>query len=141
MRADDLRRDGLRETGALLGDELRQALRQRCNELDVALAPGLGTELPPDAPPTMVFQMFPTVYEIPFHYPHPVTGRETSRALPGAVVTSSTLGMPPEIAAELRAIRAQLGQPVTTEVTVETVTEAVREYIEDELHPGQGVAL
>ena len=31
-------------------DELRQALRQRCNELDVALAPGLGTELPPDAP-------------------------------------------------------------------------------------------
>jgi glycosyltransferase involved in cell wall biosynthesis len=31
-------------------DELRQALRQRCNELDVVLAPGLGTELPPDAP-------------------------------------------------------------------------------------------
>jgi hypothetical protein len=31
-------------------DELRQALRQRCHELDVALAPGLGTELPPDAP-------------------------------------------------------------------------------------------
>ena len=31
-------------------DELRQALRQRCNELDAALAPGLGTELPPDAP-------------------------------------------------------------------------------------------
>ncbi|MGH9240261.1 MAG: glycosyltransferase [Vicinamibacterales bacterium] len=31
-------------------DELRQALRQRCKELDLALAPGLGTELPPDAP-------------------------------------------------------------------------------------------
>lgn len=31
-------------------DELRQALRERCRELDSALAPGLGTELPPDAP-------------------------------------------------------------------------------------------
>ncbi|HET9193483.1 MAG TPA: glycosyltransferase [Vicinamibacterales bacterium] len=31
-------------------DELRQALLRRCHELDVALAPGLGTELPPDAP-------------------------------------------------------------------------------------------
>lgn len=30
--------------------ELRQALRQRCDELDVALAPRPGTELPPDAP-------------------------------------------------------------------------------------------
>jgi glycosyltransferase involved in cell wall biosynthesis len=32
-------------------DELRQAFNQRCRELDAALAPGLGTELPPDAPP------------------------------------------------------------------------------------------
>jgi glycosyltransferase involved in cell wall biosynthesis len=32
-------------------DELRQALNQRCRELDRALVPGLGTELPPDAPP------------------------------------------------------------------------------------------
>lgn len=31
-------------------DELRQALNQRCRELDSALAPRLGTELPPDAP-------------------------------------------------------------------------------------------
>ena len=31
-------------------DELRQAFLQRCYELDVALAPRLGTELPPDAP-------------------------------------------------------------------------------------------
>jgi hypothetical protein len=44
-----------------------------------------------------------------------------------------------EILAELRAIRAQLGQPVTVEtVTVETVTEAVHEYIEDAL-PGRAV--
>jgi len=31
-------------------DELRQAFNQRCRELDSALAPRLGTELPPDAP-------------------------------------------------------------------------------------------
>src|SRR5687768_1930385 len=30
--------------------ELRQAFNQRCQELDSALAPRLGTELPPDAP-------------------------------------------------------------------------------------------
>jgi glycosyltransferase involved in cell wall biosynthesis len=31
-------------------DELRQAFSDRCRELDSALAPGPGTELPPDAP-------------------------------------------------------------------------------------------
>jgi glycosyltransferase involved in cell wall biosynthesis len=31
-------------------DELRQTFNQRCRELDSALAPRLGTELPPDAP-------------------------------------------------------------------------------------------
>jgi hypothetical protein len=37
--------------------------------------PGPSTEIPPDAPPTMSFAMFPAVYDIPFHYPNPVTGR------------------------------------------------------------------
>lgn len=42
-----------------------------------------------------------------------------------------------KILAELRAIRAQLGQPVITEtVTVETVTEAVHEFIEGALTEG-----
>ncbi|HEU4626738.1 MAG TPA: nuclear transport factor 2 family protein [Steroidobacteraceae bacterium] len=37
--------------------------------------PGPSKELPPDAPPTLVFRMFPNVYDIPFHYANPVTGR------------------------------------------------------------------
>lgn len=36
--------------------------------------PGPSKDLPPDAPPTLVFQMFPVVYDIPFHYANPVTG-------------------------------------------------------------------
>jgi hypothetical protein len=37
--------------------------------------PGPSKDLPPDAPPTLVFKMFPVVYDIPFHYANPVTGR------------------------------------------------------------------
>jgi hypothetical protein len=37
--------------------------------------PGPSTTYPPDAPPSFVFEMFPTVYDIPFHYANPVTGR------------------------------------------------------------------
>ena len=36
--------------------------------------PGPNANLPPDAPPTVAFEGFPNVYEIPFHYPNPVTG-------------------------------------------------------------------
>jgi acetyl esterase/lipase len=37
--------------------------------------PGPSADYPPDGPPTLEFQMFPTVYDIPFHYRHPVTGQ------------------------------------------------------------------
>lgn len=33
------------------------------------------TTLPPDRPPTVVYQSFPKLQVVPFHYPHPVTGR------------------------------------------------------------------
>lgn len=39
------------------------------------VVPGPSKTYPPDAPPTTVFKMFPSVYPIPFHYPHPVTGK------------------------------------------------------------------
>ena len=39
--------------------------------------PGPDKELPPDRPPTYRFQMFPVVYDIPFHYANPVTGNTT----------------------------------------------------------------
>ncbi len=87
--------------------------------------PGPSRTFPPDTPPTFTFQMFPTVYEIPFHYPHPVTGRATSTRLPNPSATSSTqmtprsavdLGMPPEIAAELRSIGARIETQRTAEL-------------------------
>jgi len=37
--------------------------------------PGPSKELPPDGPATLVFTMFPNVYDIPYHYANPVTGR------------------------------------------------------------------
>lgn len=39
--------------------------------------PGPSKDYPPDRPPTLIFAMFPKVYAIPFHYPHPVTGKQT----------------------------------------------------------------
>jgi triacylglycerol lipase len=39
------------------------------------MGPGPSKDLPPDAPSTLVFRMFPVVYDIPFHYSNPVTGR------------------------------------------------------------------
>jgi len=39
--------------------------------------PGPDKELPPDRPPSLKFQMFPVVYDIPFHYANPVTGNKT----------------------------------------------------------------
>lgn len=87
--------------------------------------PGPSRTYPPDTPPTFTFQMFPTVYEIPFHYPHPVTGRATSTRTPNPVATSNAamtyrpavdFGMPPELAAELEAIGARIEAQKTGEL-------------------------
>ena len=48
-----------------------RAAGRRCTASSV---PGPSKDLPPDAPPTLVFDMFPAVYDIPFHYANPVTG-------------------------------------------------------------------
>jgi acetyl esterase/lipase len=87
--------------------------------------PGPSRTYPPDTPPTFTFQMFPTVYEIPFHYPHPVTGRATSARAPNPAPMSNAamtyrpavdLGMPPEIAAELNAIGPRIEAQKTAEL-------------------------
>ncbi|HVY63638.1 MAG TPA: nuclear transport factor 2 family protein, partial [Gammaproteobacteria bacterium] len=80
--------------------------------------PGPSKSYAPDTPPTFVFQMFPTVYEIPFHYVHPVTGRQTSAATPNPAGGTTMnrvvdLGMPADVAGALRAI----GPRIETEKT------------------------
>jgi hypothetical protein len=36
--------------------------------------PGITDANPPDSPPTVPFEMYPSAFLPPFHYPHPVTG-------------------------------------------------------------------
>jgi hypothetical protein len=31
--------------------------------------------LPPDRPPTQVYELYPTVAKLQYHYPNPVTGK------------------------------------------------------------------
>jgi len=90
--------------------------------------PGPSKELPPDAPPSLVFQMFPAVYNFPFHYANPVTGRTevpplaqniTSSAGSAADASSAPVsGMPAHIAAALREIGPKIEGPRTTALYV-----------------------
>ena len=36
--------------------------------------PGINNDNPPDAPPTMIFEMYPSAFLPPYHYANPVTG-------------------------------------------------------------------
>src|SRR5690606_27773516 len=52
--------------------------------------PGPSQDFPPDGPPTKVYQAFPDVSDIPFHYANPVSGRTEVPALAlGAAVAGS----------------------------------------------------
>ncbi|HTC44447.1 MAG TPA: nuclear transport factor 2 family protein [Steroidobacteraceae bacterium] len=64
--------------------------------------PGPDKDLPPDRPPTHKFQMFPVVYDIPFHYANPVTG--STVITPVADGSGHPPGMPDSIAGTLRDI-------------------------------------
>jgi hypothetical protein len=46
--------------------------------------PGPSADMPPDAPPSAKFEMFPVVYDIPFHYANPVSGRTEVPVIPQA---------------------------------------------------------
>jgi hypothetical protein len=43
---------------------------------DAQPAPGMSAELPPDRPPTSVYEIFPKAHIPPFHYDNPVTAEE-----------------------------------------------------------------
>jgi acetyl esterase/lipase len=88
--------------------------------------PGPSTTYPPDEPPTTAFEMFPTIYDIPFHYANPVTSaeRDSGPARGGAGgqrragVSGATPrhpdGMSEEVAAKLREIGPRIAGPETT---------------------------
>jgi acetyl esterase/lipase len=73
--------------------------------------PGPSPDFPPDAPPSALFAMFPAVYDIPFHYANPVSGRTE---LPPLRVAADAAGMPAEIAAALREIGPRVEAPRTS---------------------------
>jgi acetyl esterase/lipase len=85
--------------------------------------PGPSKDFPPDAPPTFELDMFPSVYNIPFHYANPVTGRtqvpairENTRLKLAQAAASAPPGMPPEVAAGLREIGAKIDGRRTSEL-------------------------
>lgn len=39
------------------------------------ILPGPNQKVPPDRPPSLVFEYYPKVYDVPIHYKNPVTGR------------------------------------------------------------------
>jgi hypothetical protein len=56
-------------------------------------APKASTKIPPDRPPTELYDTFPSQYIPPFHYPHPVTGAPI--AVPaGLAVKPNTKAVP-----------------------------------------------
>ncbi len=100
-------------------------------------APGSGMPGPnpeivaPDSPPTRRLAMYPVVYEIPYNYANPVTGRTTlpplvpmaaqqaqlpAQAAPAApaAAPAAPAGMPPDVAAGLREIGAKIEGAKTT---------------------------
>jgi triacylglycerol lipase len=85
--------------------------------------PGQDKNFPPDSPPSLVFDMFPSVYNIPFHYANPVTGRtdvppikENTRMKLASAAPAGNSKIPPDIAAALREIGAKIDGRKTGEL-------------------------
>jgi hypothetical protein len=86
--------------------------------------PGPSADYPPDGPPTFEFAMFPTVYDIPFHYRNPVSGRAPGSAMVHPKETGAhdsaapgeSGGMPTEIAEEISTIGARIETQRTAEI-------------------------
>jgi acetyl esterase/lipase len=79
--------------------------------------PGESKQVPPDAPPTAKIAMFPVVYNIPFHYANPVTGRR-SKPTPwqdgktDTVSTARTPDPPPGMPAKIAEALQEMGPTI-----------------------------
>lgn len=51
-------------------------------------------KIPPDRPPSVVYESFPEVYIPAFHYPHPVTGRPVQTGTVGTGIPPELVGSP-----------------------------------------------
>lgn len=60
--------------------------------------PGPDAKFPPDTPPTAAVAMLPIVYEIPYHYANPVTGRTQLAAPPPLAAQLAQFPAPPPVA-------------------------------------------
>ena len=82
--------------------------------------PGISPEFPPDSPPTTPIAMFPVVYEIPYHYANPVSGRTQVPALPPLAAQMANYPIPPTFAVPAPRAQATNGMP-------ESIAAALRE--------------
>lgn len=57
--------------------------------------PGPSADYPPDAPPTREVAMFPVVFNIPYHYANPVSGRTEVPKLPSIAEQMQQFPVPP----------------------------------------------
>ena len=100
---------------------------------------GPSTTMPPDRPPTQVYQAHPAVFYPSFHYPHPVTGRPT--AIPGGRAwekpraagpngAARTAGAAQPVETRLAAVERGL-EVVIGRVGAENVADAYGYYIDD----------
>lgn len=66
--------------------------------VDAQPAPGILADLPPDAPSSDVYEIYPKAHVPPFHYRNPLTGNETTYpqvGAPSAASIAATLFEPP----------------------------------------------
>jgi triacylglycerol lipase len=74
--------------------------------------PGPSPDFPPDAPPSTQIAMLPVVYEIPYHYANPVSGRTQTPALPSIAAQLAGLARgAPAAALPIAAAAAQVPVP------------------------------
>ena len=84
----------IRATGDTYPDQLAESARLVAEQAGLsewegawqsapARAPKRSDKIPPDAPPTELYETFPEVYVPPFHFKHPVTGADIVVPPPG----------------------------------------------------------